>query len=191
MARADGHRLRATHDAILIGSGTALADDPELTCRLAGLEARSPLRLVVDSLARLALGSNLVASARTIPLWLLCTQAASAEARQALVERGVTVIEVVADSAGRVDVAAAARALGEQGLTRVLVEGGGAVNAAFLRAGLVDRVSCYRAGVVLGGDGRSAVEAISEGRLDFAPRFNLQSQRKVGLDTLETWQRQT
>lgn len=190
-ARADGHRLRAAHDAILIGIGTALADDPELTCRLAGLEGRSPLRLVLDSQARLAAGSKLATSARTIPLWLLCTKAAPAEARLALVERGVKVIEVAASGAGRVDVAAAAHALGEQGLTRVLVEGGGRVSAAFLQAGLVDRVSCYRAGVVLGGDGRAAVEAISEGRLDFAPRFNLQSQRQVGRDTLETWRRRT
>src|SRR6266404_8442915 len=188
-ARADGHRLRAAHDAILIGGGTALADDPELTCRLAGREEQSPLRLVLDSQARLSVNSKLVARARTFPLWLLCTQAASDEARQALVGRGAKVIEVAADGDGRVDVAAAAHALGEQGLTRVLLEGGGAVSATFLRAGLVDRVSCYRAGVVLGGDGRSAVDAISEGRLDFAPRFDLQNQRKVGRDTLETWRR--
>jgi diaminohydroxyphosphoribosylaminopyrimidine deaminase/5-amino-6-(5-phosphoribosylamino)uracil reductase len=190
-ARADGHRLRAAHDAILIGIGTALVDDPELTCRLAGLEARSPLRLVLDSKARLPANSKLAASARKLPLWLICTPAAPAEARDALAACGVKVIEVASDGAGRVDVAAAARSLGAQGLTRVLVEGGGGVSGSFLRAGLVDRVSCYRAGVVLGGDGRSAVAALSEGRLDFAPRFDLQSQRRVGPDTLETWLRRT
>jgi diaminohydroxyphosphoribosylaminopyrimidine deaminase / 5-amino-6-(5-phosphoribosylamino)uracil reductase len=190
-ARADGHRLRASHDAILVGSGTALADDPELTCRLAGLEGRSPLRLVLDSRARLPLTSKLVTSAGATPVWLLCTPAAPDVARQVLIERGVKVIEVAADEAGRVDVAAAADVLAAQGLTRVLVEGGGAVAAAFLRAGLIDRVSCYRSGVVLGGGGRSAIDSLSEGRLDFAPRFDLQSQREVGRDTLETWRRRT
>ena len=190
-ARADGHRLRAAHDAILVGSGTALADDPELTCRLAGLEGRSPLRLVLDSRARLPVTSKLAASAGATPVWLLCTRAAPAEARQALVERGVKVIEVAADDAGRIDVVAAAQVLASQGLTRVLIEGGGAVGAAFFQAGLVDRLSCYRAGVVLGGDGRSAIDALSEGRLDFVPRFDLQSQRRVGPDMLETWRRRT
>jgi riboflavin biosynthesis pyrimidine reductase len=85
----------------------------------------------------------------------------------------------------------AARALGERGLTRVLVEGGGEVAAAFLKAGLVDRISSYRAGLVLGGDGRSAVGELGFNRLDFAPRFNLLSTRSLAGDTLETWARRT
>jgi diaminohydroxyphosphoribosylaminopyrimidine deaminase/5-amino-6-(5-phosphoribosylamino)uracil reductase len=103
----------------------------------------------------------------------------------------VEVVEVAANSEGRVDVAAAARALGERGLTRVLMEGGGQVAAAFLKAGLVDRISCYRAGLVLGGDGRSAVGELGFNRLDFAPRFNLVSARPLAGDTLETWARRT
>ena len=190
-ARADGQRLRATHDAILIGAATAAADDPELTCRLPGLAARSPVRIVLDSRARLAPTSKLAKTARLVQVWLLCTSAAPAAARAALQERGVEIMEVVADGEGRVDVAAAARALGERGLTRVLMEGGGQVAAAFLKAGLVDRISSYRAGLVLGGDGRSAVGELGFNRLDFAPRFNLVSARPLAGDTLETWARRT
>ncbi|CAN5917935.1 bifunctional diaminohydroxyphosphoribosylaminopyrimidine deaminase/5-amino-6-(5-phosphoribosylamino)uracil reductase RibD [soil metagenome] len=190
-ARADGQRLRATHDAILIGLGTARADDPELTCRLPGLAARSPLRIVLDSRARLAPTSRLAATARQVPVWVICTSAAPAEARERLQAAGVEIIEVSATAEGRVDVAAVASTLGGRGLTRVLIEGGGEIASAFLKAGLVDRVSSYRAGLVIGADGRSAVAAIGTNRLDFAPRFKLVSARSLLGDTLESWTRAT
>jgi diaminohydroxyphosphoribosylaminopyrimidine deaminase / 5-amino-6-(5-phosphoribosylamino)uracil reductase len=106
-----------------------------------------------------------------------------------LLVKGVEIIEVGATPQGQVDIAAAARALGGRGLTRVLVEGGGTIASAFLKAGLVDRVSSYRAGLFLGGDSRSAVAALGLQGLDFAPRFTLVSSRAVGGDTLETWRR--
>ena len=190
-ARAHGQRLRATHDAILVGSGTARADDPELTCRLPGLRARSPLRIILDSQAQLAPTAKLAATARQVPVWLLCTSSASAERRAALQKRGIEIIEVAAGNDGRVDIAAAARALGERGLTRVLVEGGGEVASSLLKAGLVDRISRYGAGVVLGGDSRPAIAALGYERLHFAPRFKLVSMRAVGGDTVESWARET
>jgi diaminohydroxyphosphoribosylaminopyrimidine deaminase / 5-amino-6-(5-phosphoribosylamino)uracil reductase len=188
-ARADGQRLRATHDAILIGVNTAEADDPELTCRLPGLERYSPVRIVVDSKARLSSSSKLAASARTTPVWLLCTAAAPKAARDVLVAKGVEIVEVDASEQGRVDIAAAAQALGKRGLTSVVVEGGAAIAASFLTAGLVDRLSIYRAGILMGADSRSAVGALGLAGLDFAPRFALVSSRIVGDDTLETWRR--
>jgi diaminohydroxyphosphoribosylaminopyrimidine deaminase / 5-amino-6-(5-phosphoribosylamino)uracil reductase len=188
-ARADGQRLRATHDAILIGAGTAAADDPELTCRLPGLAAYSPVRIVLDSKARLSPGSKLATGARKVPVWLVCTSAAPAAARQALQACGVEIIEAPAGPDGYVDVTLASRELGRRGLTRVLVEGGGTVAASLLRAGLIDRVSVYRAGLLLGADGRSAVGDLGLSRLDFAPRFSFVSRRVVGGDTVESWRR--
>jgi len=189
-ARRDGHRLRATHDAILVGAETAAVDDPELTCRLPGLAARSPVRIVLDSQARLSPASKLALSARVTPVWLVCTKAASADRREALKAHGVEIVEVEAGADGRIDVPAAARALGGRGLTRVLVEGGGRVAASFLKAGLVDGISSYRAGLVLGGDSRSAVGGLDFARLGSAPRFRLVSARALQGDTLETWRRE-
>jgi diaminohydroxyphosphoribosylaminopyrimidine deaminase/5-amino-6-(5-phosphoribosylamino)uracil reductase len=190
-ARADGQHLRATHDAILIGATTAAADDPELTCRLPGLGSRSPVRIVLDSKARLSPGSKLVQGAKDVPVWVVCTNAAPVASRRALEEQGVETIEIAAEGSGRVDVQVASRALGARGLTRVLVEGGGAVSAAFLKAGLIDRINAYHAGFALGGDARSAVGDLAVSRLDFAPRFRLVSVRELGGDTVETWRRRT
>lgn len=189
-ARRDGHRLRAIHDAILIGAVTAAADDPDLTCRLPGLGGYSPVRIVLDSQARLSPGSKLATSAQATPVWLVCTKSAPADRRDALDRLGVEVVEVDGGSDGRIDVSAAAQALGARGLTRVLVEGGGQVAASFLRAGLVDGVSSYRAGLILGGDGRSAVGGLEFARLGSAPRFRLVSARQLEGDTLETWRRE-
>ena len=188
-ARADGQHLRATHDAILVGANTVAADDPELTCRLPGLESYSPVRIVLDSKARMSPGSKLAVSANRTPVWLLCTRQAPASAREGLQAKGVEVIEVASNEQNRVDARAAAKALGDRRLTRVLIEGGGEVAAAFLSANLVDRVSAYQAGLLLGADSRSAVGSLGLQKLDFARRFTLVSSRSVGGDVLETWHR--
>ena len=180
-ARAHVHHLRAAHDAILVGAGTVRSDDPELTARLPGLEKYSPVRIVLDSKATLSPESRLARTARTTPVWLVCLETAKADR---LERCGVEVIRVA-----EMNVASMAKALGGRGLTRVLIEGGGEVAASFLKGGLVDRLSIYRAGVVLGGDSRSAVADLGLDKIGFAPRFALESVRTVGADTLESWRR--
>ncbi|WGF86800.1 bifunctional diaminohydroxyphosphoribosylaminopyrimidine deaminase/5-amino-6-(5-phosphoribosylamino)uracil reductase RibD [Marinivivus vitaminiproducens] len=170
-ARAQGQALRARHDAILIGMSTALADDPLLTCRLPGLEARSPVRVVLDSRLRLPLESRLVASARSVPLWLVTVGPADPDRHAALTEAGAQVVEVSAGAAGRTDMREALAALAARGVTRLLIEGGGEVAASALRAGLVDAVAHFQAPLVLGQDGRPGVQALGLNRLADAPRF--------------------
>ncbi len=139
--------------------------------------------------ARLSPGSKLALTANKTPVWLLCTQDAPAEAREALQTKGVEVIAIASDEQGRADIRAVAAELGKRQLNRVLVEGGGEIAAAFLKAGLVDRISSYQAGLLMGADSRSAVAPLGLEKLDFAPRFALVSSRIVGGDVLETWHR--
>lgn len=190
VARAWGHRLRATHDAIMIGIGTALADDPELTCRLPGMDDRSPVRVVVDSRLRLPLTSRLVKGATRLPLWVCVLQGgADAARRQAFTECGATVIEIPPDATGEMPVDAVVRALAQRGLTRVLAEGGSRLAASLVRADLVDRLEWYRAAAILGGDGVAAVAGFALDRLDQSPRFHRVDIRFAGNDLAESYQR--
>lgn len=185
-ARGHAHRLRAEHDAILIGVGTALADDPSLTCRLPGLEERSPVRVVLDSRLRLPLASQLVSGARQTPTWVVTCAGADSEALRA---QGVELIGVRPEegAGGRPGPLAVLEALGERGLTRVLVEGGGEVAASFLRLGLVDVLVWFRAPLVLGGDGKAAVAAFGLDRLANSPMFTRLSVAEVGADVMDVY----
>lgn len=187
-ARAWGHGLRARHDAIMIGSGTALVDDPELTCRLPGLAARSPVRLVVDGRLRLPLTARLVATARTVPTWVITRADADPARVAALTGCGVLVLPVAADAAGLPDLTAALKALAGRGITRVLAEGGATLAASLLRAGLVDRLEWFRAGLVIGGDGTPAVTGFGLETLAAAPRFARVAVRRAGPDLLESYE---
>ncbi len=148
-ARADGHRLRAASDAIVVGSGTARADDPRLTAR-AGARAATPLRVVVDSRLRLPLSLRLYSPALARGTVVACTAAAPAARARALVARGVTVWRLAA-ARGRVSPTALARRLAREARHEVLLEGGATLGSAFLRAGLVQRLVIYAAPIVLGG----------------------------------------
>ena len=159
-ARERAHHLRATHDAIMIGSGTALADDPELTCRLPGLEDRSPVRIVVDGRLRMAANCRLARTARKVPTWVITRNDADVKRRATLERAGVEVLTVATSTGGHIDLHDALAALAARGLTRVLVEGGGALAAALLRARLVDRLVWFQGPLVIGGDGLPAVAAL-------------------------------
>ncbi len=187
-ARARGHALRASADAVMVGVGTALADDPRLDCRLPGLADRSPVRIVVDSRARLPLTSRLVRTAHETPTWLL-TLAGQDARHRAFADAGIEVIEVAPDADGNLDLDVGAGALGDRGLTRVLVEGGGRLAAGLLRAGLVDRLVWFRAPRLIGGDGLPATEAFGVDRLDQAPAFRRIAVVEVGDDVMETYAR--
>ena len=187
LARARGHALRASHDAVLIGIGTALADDPMLTCRLPGVR-RQTLRIVLDSQARLPADSRLAQTAAEHPVWKFTTagEAAGNTTGEAPVRR----FSAAADSTGRPDPEAVAAALGAEGLNDVLVEGGGQVAASLMRAGLADRLYWFRAGLVLGGDARPAVGALGLDRVADAGGWRLRSRKPCGGDLLETWHRE-
>ncbi len=188
-ARAWGHGLRARHDAIMVGIGTALADDPELTCRLLGLAHRSPVRIVVDSRLRLPLTGRLVTGARAVPTWIVTRDDADPARLGVIADCGVEVIQVPADSAGLPDLVQASAVLAGRGLTRVLAEGGATLAASLLRAGLVDRLEWFRAGAVMGGDGLPAVQGFGVDRLEGMARFERVAVRPAGADLAESYVR--
>lgn len=146
VARADGHRLRDQHDAILVGIGTVLADDPQLTARLPG--ARDPLRIVLDTELRTPKTAKLAKRGTLV----VCGPDASPRRAKALAERGVEILRLPAR-----DLRALATALGERGVLSVLVEGGGEVHASFLAAGLADELVLYVAPKIVGGPAKSWV----------------------------------
>lgn len=188
-ARSLGHQLRASHDAILVGSGTALADDPELTCRLSGLEERSPVRIVLDSRLRLPLSARLVADQTRHPTWLV-TGADHAPAKLAPYrEAGVTLIQLPIGKSGRVDLPAVLISLGELGLTRLLVEGGANLATSLLAADLVDRLAWFLAPLVIGDDGMAGIGELGRGQLDRIQRFALVSDQRIGPDGFALYRR--
>ncbi len=186
-ARAAAHMLRAETDVIMVGSGTALHDDPDLTCRLGGLAERSPVRVVVDGRLRLPLTSRLVSSANDIPTWVITLENNDSSRRAAFEEAGIDLIEVSAGADGAIDLELALGALGDSGVTRVLVEGGAHLAAALLRADLVDRLVWFRAPRMMGGDGLAAAVAFGVDHLAQTPRFERMDHRPVGEDLMETY----
>ena len=258
-ARARVHLMRAMNDAILVGVGTALADDPQLTCRLPGMAAFSPVRVVLDAGLRLPVTGALVRSAPETPVWVIADERAPAEAEAVLVARGVEVFRIPAaspsrlvgegwgggsmdygaavpqsptpspaeprysDGSGtqrndrnrqqpisvgggekaadrpsvtrrpsiraRLDLLAALRLLAEQGITRLMVEGGPTVAAAFLTADLVDEAVLLRGPTLIGPDGIDALEALPLAALTASPKLRSLGIETVGADTLETFER--
>lgn len=186
-ARRTVHAMRARHDAVMIGAGTARADDPMLDVRGMGA-VRQPVRIVVSHALDLPQSARLAASARDIPLWLIHGPNAPQSAISAWGDIGARLIPCPLE-AGQLDLRTALRALGEAGLTRVFCEGGGALAASLLRADLVDRLAGFTAGMALGGDARAAIGPLGLGALADAPRFSLEEARPIGGDVLSLWRR--
>jgi len=180
------HRMRAMNDAILIGVGTALTDDPALTCRLPGMERFSPVRVVLDAQLRLPLAGALAKSARATPVWVVAAADGSPDAAAALQAEGVEILHAPA-LAGRLDVAAVLRLLAERGITRLMVEGGPTVAASFLAADLVDAAALFRSPKTIGPDGVDAIEGMALDAL--TARLALLCREPVGADSVEFFAR--
>ncbi|MHA1527504.1 MAG: bifunctional diaminohydroxyphosphoribosylaminopyrimidine deaminase/5-amino-6-(5-phosphoribosylamino)uracil reductase RibD [Alphaproteobacteria bacterium] len=188
-ARARVHLMRAQTDAVLIGAGTARADDPMLDVRGLGPRAAQPVRVVADGELSLPLTGRLAASAREIPVRVLHRSGVPAGRLAALEDLGVETVEVAARDGGLLDMADALRRLAAGGVTRVLCEGGGKLAAALLVGGLVDEIALFTAGRAIGGDGVPGVGAFGLDRLAEAPGFELESVEPVGADSLALWRR--
>ncbi len=182
-ARRFGHLMRAQNDAILVGVNTALSDDPELTCRIPGLESYSPVRVVLDTSLRLPDLSRLARTATKTPVMVYT----SSDGGGILKARGVEVVKIKKDVRGRPDIAAVLQDLGKRGITRLLVEGGATVHAAFLDRGFADRLEVFTAPMALGAAGQGAIEALAVLGLDEASRFSRVDMQRLGPDLLESF----
>jgi diaminohydroxyphosphoribosylaminopyrimidine deaminase/5-amino-6-(5-phosphoribosylamino)uracil reductase len=186
-ARREAHALRARHDAILVGSGTVLADDPDLTCRVPGMERVPMLRVVADARLRTPHAARLVATARVAPTCIVTVPGHPPAAQAPFAAAGVELLTVGQDAAG-LDLRALLGALARRGVTRVLAEGGAGLAAGLLRAGLVDRLAWFHAPGVMGGEGHPAVQGLHLAALAAMPRFRRVAVKPLGADLLTEYE---
>lgn len=185
-ARARAHALRAAHDAVLVGFGTVLADDPLLTARTVPLPKRQPVRIVADSRMRTPSTSRLLQSASAGKV--VIAHGSDLLPKREPVPTGVETW-AVGGSDGRVDPSQLLRRARAEGLNRVFLEGGGQLAASFVKVGLVDRIEWFRAPIILGGDGLPAIAGLGLDAISKASHWKLTETEKIGNDILESWVR--
>jgi diaminohydroxyphosphoribosylaminopyrimidine deaminase/5-amino-6-(5-phosphoribosylamino)uracil reductase len=187
-ARERVHMMRAMNDAILIGIGTALADDPLLTCRLPGMARRSPVRVVLDAGLRFSPASRLAQTARETPLWIIAAPAARSSAEQALRAQGAEIFRLVT-SDEKLEAESVLKLLAERGITRLMVEGGPTVAASFVSGDFVDEVALFRSPNPIGTEGIDALKNLPLTALTQSPRLRAMGSEKLGQDVVEIFER--
>jgi diaminohydroxyphosphoribosylaminopyrimidine deaminase / 5-amino-6-(5-phosphoribosylamino)uracil reductase len=180
-ARQHGHYLRASHDAILVGIGTANTDDPMLTCRLEEIKNRSPVRIVLDRNCRLDPEGKLARTANEVPTWIIHQGAL----RGGLADTGVRSIKMDDMS----DISAILTCIGHAGVTRLLVEGGPTVWYSFLKSGLVDHLHWYKAPMVIGAGGLQISDGFSHGQIEEDYGLVCTGEEKRGDDMLVSYEK--
>lgn len=178
--------LRAQSDAIMVGVGTLLADNPNLTCRLPGMFGRSPVRVILDARLRTPLSLSVVATVRETPTWIFCSTKASPVAEDILVQKGVKVFRVD-ELNGKLDLEAVLKTLAAEGITRLMVEGGPMLAASLVGSGLVDEAVVVRGAKPLGDNAIDALDGMNFDALTGPMR--LAAREAVGVDTFETYER--
>lgn len=185
-ARRHVHMQRMTHDAVMVGAGTARADDPDLGVRDLGA-GHQPVRVVLDSQLSHSPDSRLGRAAATHPVWMVHGPHATSDTRKRWQATGAELIEAGLGPDGRLCPTSALRALAGRGLTRVFCEGGGVLAASLLQARLVQDLAIYGGGVLIGADGRAGLGPLGLDRLADAPRLALRDLRRIGGDTFALW----
>ena len=191
IARNCGHMLRASHDAVLFGIGTLLTDDPEYTCRLPGMEKQTPVRALLDSQLRISLNAKILSTLDRNELWIFCGPNPDVNKVSTLEDMGALVIAAdKVDNDGRPDLEWLAKYFGKKGITRVLVEAGATLNAAFMKAGLIDRIHWFEAPIKLGENSLKAFTHMDVAKENILG-FQMVDKRTLGIDTYMVYEKRT
>jgi len=188
-ARAEVHHLRAGHDAVIVGSETVIADDPELTARLTPMPEKQPLRVVADSRGRIPASAKLFSTLEMGPVAIATLETTDLDARWPSTRGLQFWMLPAAEGSSSISLHAMMESATRAGVTSMMIEGGGQLAAAFVRAGLVDRLEWFRAPILLGGDGRPCLGDLGLDVLANAPGFTRTQVREIGPDLWESYAR--